>query len=130
MGASRQRNRKDCSMDEELTELQMLIAKYDSEDDVGNAIVACERENFELMTGYSSGVPSGVVFQATMSGIQRTSSLLANMIIELRGIVESWTDEEVTVQMALTSAVLTLMMDDSLNAMLKMMRPMEPDDEQ
>lgn len=108
--------------------LQELIAKYNDEDNVGAAIKECEARNFALMTKYPGGVPSGVMFQASVTGVRRTSSLLAGMILEVRALMENWTEEELVLQEQLTAAVLTLTMSDSLNVSLTMMQP-EGDDE-
>ena len=106
-----------------MNELEQLVAKYNTDDDVGAAISECEARNFKLMTAYPNGVPSGVMFSASMAGVRRTSSLLAGMIIEVRAIIENWTEEELNMQEQLTAAMLTLVMGDSLNTVLHMLMP-------
>ena len=104
-----------------MNELTELVAKYVEGDDVGAAIVECDARNFKMMTSIPDGVPSGVMFAATMAGVRRTTSLLARMIVENRGIGEGWSEEQMLQQMALTEGAVTLMMGDSLNQTLNMM---------
>ena len=107
--------------------LEELMQKYTQEDDVGAAIIECEKQNFDLMRQYPTGVPSGVMFTASAVAVQKIASVLAGMIVETSAKLHEWSETEEQEQLDITQAALALVSADAMNTVLSMMKPEDDD---